>query len=93
MGGKWKTTNPKIEQEAMKNRNDNTNGLLLDTCKHMRQIRDTHFSSYHLPGIVIDSFVYHYIDNWRWCKMVKKELRQGHTKKNYIIHVHRIVFT
>lgn len=68
MGGKWKTTNPKIEQEAMKNRNDNTNGLLLDTCKHMRQIRDTHFSSYHLPGIVIDSFVYHYIDNWRWCK-------------------------
>lgn len=68
MGGKWKITNPKAEQEAMKIKNQESNGLLLDTCKHMRSIRDNHFSSYHLPGIVIDSFVYHHIKNWRWCE-------------------------
>ena len=59
----------------------------------MRQIRDTHFSSYHLPGIVIDSFVYHYIDNWRWCKNGEEGAPTGTYEKNYIIHVHRIVFT
>ena len=30
-------------------------GLLYDTCKHIRYIRDNSFSSYHLSGIVIDS--------------------------------------
>ena len=34
----------------------------------MRQIRDTHFKSYHLPGIVIDSFAYHNIGNWHWTR-------------------------
>lgn len=82
MGGKWKTTNPKIEQEVMKERNANTNGLLLDTCKHMRHIRDTYFSSYHLPGIVIDSFVYQYIANWRWCKNGEEGVPKGTYEKN-----------
>ena len=41
-------------------------GLLLDTCIHFRFIRDTYFSSYHLSGIVIDSFVYHAMGGWRW---------------------------
>lgn len=72
MGGNWLSTNPKAEQEAMRKRNDESNGLLYDTCKHMRLIRDTYFSSYHLPGIVIDSFVYHYINGWHW-------LREGET--------------
>lgn len=66
MGGRWLSTNPKAEQEAMKQKNRESNGLLFDTCRHMRQIRDTHFSSYHLPGIVIDSFAFHYIGSWRW---------------------------
>lgn len=68
MGGNWLSTNPKAEQEAMEKKNRESNGLLFDTCKHMRQIRDTHFSSYHLPGIVIDSFVYHYIADWHWLR-------------------------
>lgn len=72
MGGRWLTTNPKAEQDAMKSRNEESNGLLYDTCKHMRYIRDTYFSSYHLPGIVIDSFAYHYINGWHW-------LRDGET--------------
>ena len=48
MGGNWKSTNPKAEQEAMKVKNQSTKGLLFDTCKHIRYIRDNFFSSYHL---------------------------------------------
>ena len=66
MGGNWLTTNPLSEQRAMKQKNCESNGLLFDTCQHMRQIRDVHFSSYHLSGIVIDSYVYHHIGDWHW---------------------------
>ena len=66
MGGNWRSTNPKAEQEAMRNKNNSSYGLLFDTCKHMRYIRDNYFSSYHLSGIVIDSFVYAAIDGWLW---------------------------
>jgi len=66
MGGKWLTTDPKTEQQAMKEKNIASNGLLFDTCKHIREIRDNNFSSYHLPGIVIDSFIYHNIAGWHW---------------------------
>lgn len=66
MGGNWRSTNPKAEQDAMAARNRESNGLLYDTCKHMREIRDNHFSSYHLSGIVIDSYVYHHISDWHW---------------------------
>lgn len=65
-GGSWKSTNPKAEQEAMAQKNRSSNGLLYDTCRHIRFIRDNNFSSYHLSGIVIDSFVYEAIENWRW---------------------------
>lgn len=70
MGGNWLSTNPIGEQEAMKEKNSSakTNGLLFDTCKHIRYIRDTYYSSYHLSGILIDSFVYIAIGNWRWMK-------------------------
>lgn len=66
MGGNWRSTNPKAEQEAMKRKNISSNGLLYDTCKHFRRVRDDHYSSYHLSGIVIDSFVYAAMGNWRW---------------------------
>ena len=68
MGGNWKSTNPKKEQEAMRAKNciNQSNGLLFDTCKYLRYIRDEYFSSYHLSGIVIDSFVYQAIDMWHW---------------------------
>ena len=68
MGGNWLSTSPKSDQLAMEKRNRESNGLLYDTCRHMRQIRDTYFSSYRLPGIVIDSFVYHYIADWHWLR-------------------------
>lgn len=68
MGGNWLTTNPKIEQQAMKIKNsyNESNGLLFDTCKHIRYIRNEYYSSYHLSGILIDTFVYSFIDGWHW---------------------------
>ena len=68
MGGNWLTTDPKAEQEAMRVKDRETNGLLLDTCRHMREIRDTHFNNSKLPGIVIDSYVYHHIGGWHWLR-------------------------
>lgn len=65
-GGSWRSTNPKAEQDAMSRKNKISNGLLFDTCKHIRTIHDKSFSSYHLSGIVIDSFVYEAIGNWKW---------------------------
>ena len=55
MGGRWLSTNPKAEQEAMAEKNSywKANGLLFDTCKHIRAIRAEYFSSYHLSGILI----------------------------------------
>ena len=66
MGGNWRSTNPKAEQVAMRNKNNSSRGLLFDTCKHMRFIRDNYYKSYHLSGIVIDSFIYKAINGWCW---------------------------
>ncbi len=68
MGGNWMTTNPKAEQDAMKEKNNATNGLLYDTCKHIRYVRDNNFSSYHLSGILIDSFVFEAIRGWHFLR-------------------------
>ena len=68
MGGNWMTTNPKAEQNAMKQKNNSTNGLLYATCKHIRYIRDTKYSSYHLSGILIDSFVYEAMGGWHFTR-------------------------
>lgn len=66
MGGRWLSTNPKAEQIAMEQKNRSSNGLLFDTCKHLRRVRDNHFGSYHLGGIVIDSFIYESMGKWKW---------------------------
>lgn len=66
MGGRWLSTNPKAEQNAMSEKNRASNGLLFDTCKHMRTLRNECFPNDTLSGIVIDSFVYLAIGNWRW---------------------------
>lgn len=66
LGGNWKSTNPKAERAAMDQKDQDSNGLLCDTCKHIRFVHNEYYSSYHLSGIVIDSFVYNAIGNWRW---------------------------
>lgn len=65
-GGNWKSTNPKSEQYAMKEKNKSSNGLLIDTCRHVRKIHSEEFRSYHLSGILVDSFLYYAIQDWRW---------------------------
>lgn len=68
MGGNWLSTNPKAEQNAIREKNSSSNGLLIATCRHMRYIRDNYYKSYSLSGIVIDSFVYNAIGNWHFTK-------------------------
>ena len=44
------------------------NGLLKDARRQIRRIRNYLLSSYHLSGILIDSFVYQAIGDWRWLR-------------------------
>ena len=65
-GGSWKLTYPFLEQSAMQEKNSQCNGLLYDTCRYIRYIRDECFEDMKLSGIVIDSFVYSAIDPYLW---------------------------
>lgn len=80
MGGNWMSTNPNAEQDAMdvKNSYNNSNGLLKDTCKHIRYVKAEFFKSYHLSGILIDSFVYSAIGYWHWRR--DEEQREQNSK-------------
>ncbi len=80
MGGNWKSTNPKAEQEAMFSKDAESNGLLLDTCQHIRFIRDSFFDKeQHLPGIVIDSFVYGAIGGWHYLRDGEERIESNQT--------------
>ena len=70
MGGNWMTTNPIAEQNAVDEKDgyNYSNGLLKDTCKHIRYVRSQEFSSSHLSGILIDTFVYGAIKDWHWLR-------------------------
>lgn len=88
MGGHWIATNPKAEQKAMKDKNDSSNGLLFDTCKHIRYIRDNNYSSYHLSGILIDAFVYDAIGSWHWGeKIIQKNITYEQSLFNYYLQL------
>jgi len=67
-GGKWRVTDPKIEQKAVKEKNRTSNGLFNATCQQIRAIHNKYYSSYKLPGIVIDSFIYSIIGEWQFVK-------------------------
>lgn len=84
LGGNWKSTNPKAEQEAMKQKNKDSNGLLVATCRHLRYIRDAFYSSYQLSGIVIDSFVYKAIGTWKFVENGTSSAAQGDYEKNLL---------
>lgn len=85
MGGNWLSTNPKAEQEAIAERNNTTNGLLVETCKHIRFIRDTKFASYHLSGILIDAFVYQVIGNWHFLRENEQHVDGEVTYEQYLV--------
>lgn len=86
MGGNWKSTNPKAEQEAMHNKNKNSNGLLYDTCKHIRNIRDINYSSYHLSGILIDAFVFDAIQGWHFLTEGEQRIDTGITYEQALLN-------
>ena len=65
-GGRWLTANPKAEQDALSKKNKESNGLLYDTCRHIRYVHAKWYSSYHLSGILIDTFTYDSIGSWQW---------------------------
>ena len=92
MGGKWLSTNPKAEQEAISIIDRRTNGLFKDTCKHIRYIRDNYFSSYHLSGIVIDSFVFYAIGEWHYTFKGEQKCSSCETYEEYLLGCYNQLF-
>lgn len=63
-GGSWKTTNPKAEIEAIRNRNNACNGNLIPLCRMMRAWK----RKWEVPigGLLIDTLAYQFIDGWEY---------------------------
>lgn len=86
MGGNWKSTNPKAEQEAIREKDKNSGGLLIDTCKHIRFIRDNYYTSYHLSGILIDAFAYEAIQDWHYTRDGEQYISSGVTYEEALLN-------
>lgn len=84
MGGRWRSTNPKEEQSAIREKNNLSNGLLVATCRHIRYVRDNFYKSYKLPGIVIDSFAYYAISDWKFVNFGEKAAEPGTYEKQLL---------
>ena len=61
-GGSWKTSNPRAETAAIKNRNDATNGNLKRLCRMMRAWKDKW--TVPMGGLLIDTLAYAFINTW-----------------------------
>ncbi len=63
-GGSWKTTNPRPEIEAIRNRNVACNGNLVALCRMSR----TWKRKWDVPigGLLIDTLAYQFIDGWQY---------------------------
>ena len=59
--------------------------------KYLRLIRDEYFSSYHLSGIVIDSFVYQAIGNWHWCRTSETSRCSNETFENVLFQSYNLL--
>ncbi len=61
-GGSWRTTNPKPEIEAIRNRNGACNGNLVRLCRMMRAWK----AKWSVPigGLLIDTLAYQFIGTW-----------------------------
>lgn len=61
-GGSWKTTNPKPEIRAIRERNNACNGNLVKLCRMMRSWKN----KWEVPigGLLIDTLAYQFIENW-----------------------------
>lgn len=63
-GGSWRTTNPRPEIKAIKDRNDICNRNLIPLCRMMRAWK----SQWNVPigGLLIDTLCYQFIENWQY---------------------------
>jgi len=63
-GGSWKTTNPKPEIAAIRDRNRTCNGNLVALCRMMRAWK----RKWEVPigGLLIDTLAYQFIDSWQY---------------------------
>ena len=63
-GGSWKTTNPRPEIQAIRDRNTNVNGNLVPLCRMMRDWKTRW--SVPVGGLLIDTLAYQFIENWQY---------------------------
>lgn len=61
-GGSWKTTNPRPEIKAIRDRNTATNGNLVPLCRMMRDWKNKW--SVPIGGLLIDTLAYQFIETW-----------------------------
>ncbi|PIE22544.1 MAG: nucleotidyltransferase [Planctomycetota bacterium] len=63
-GGRWKTTNPKPEIEAIRTRNSECNNNLVPLCRMMRAWK----AKMNVPigGLLIDTLAYQFIGTWKY---------------------------
>ena len=71
-GGSWKTTHPRAEIQAIRDRNSKCNGNLVRLCRMMRAWK----KQWEVPigGLLIDTLAYQFIENWE------------HREKSYIYY-------
>ena len=63
-GGNWKSTDPRPEIAAMRERNTATNGNLVPLCRMMRDWKNKW--SVPIGGLLIDTLAYQFIENWQY---------------------------
>lgn len=63
-GGSWKTTNPRPEIKAIRDRNAATNGNLVPLCRMMRDWKNKW--SVPIGGLLIDTLAYQFIETWEY---------------------------
>lgn len=61
-GGSWKTTNPRPEIKAIRDRNAATNGNLVSLCRMMRDWKNKW--TVPIGGLLIDTLAYQFIETW-----------------------------
>ncbi len=63
-GGRWRTTNPKPEIEAIRIRNTNCNGNLIPLCRMIRSWK----AKWEVPigGLLVDTFAFQFIEKYEF---------------------------
>ncbi len=63
-GGSWKTTNPRPEIKAIRDRNADTNSNLVPLCRMMRDWKNKW--TVPIGGLLIDTLAYQFIETWEY---------------------------